>query len=222
MGQVHGTSSLITLISQSIQQETLSFDIWQTFDNQFETSFQRRKCLDSFEECISFLSKMKSSEHNNKNKPIYKFMQNVLQMNKSEYSLFDLNDNKSLQLKHIKSLWTYLTQTLARDDAGRSKAPQHTLHKYRVSIPSELSMKLNKFIKIILLGLLGKIVLKWKNQLEAYGNVEYNIHTSTVNQFLFIDDDIELPKKVKFPTISLQHFATAFEYVASKFYSMSK
>jgi hypothetical protein len=28
--------SLITLISQNIKQETLSFDIWQTFDSQFE------------------------------------------------------------------------------------------------------------------------------------------------------------------------------------------
>ena len=107
------TSSLITLIAQIIPQETLSFDIWQTFDNQFETSFQRRKALDTFEECISFLSKMKSTEHNNKNKEIYKFMQNVLQMNKNEYSFFNLNNaDKPLQLKHIKSLWHELVKRI--------------------------------------------------------------------------------------------------------------
>ena len=54
------TSSLISLISSSRPQETLSFGIWQTFDSQFESGFQRKKWLDIFEECISFLSKMSS------------------------------------------------------------------------------------------------------------------------------------------------------------------
>merc|ERR1719410_1427780 len=147
-------------------------------------------------------------------------------MKRSEYRYFNLSSSKDkdkqLLLKHIKSLWTYLTQRIARDDTKRSKAPQHTLHKYRIPLTHQLSLDLDALIKGIPLGLLAKIVQKWKNQLEAYGNVEYNVHTSTVNQFLFIDDDLELPKKVKMPEISLQHFATAFEYVASKFYSMSK
>ena len=79
-------------------------------------------------------------------------------------------DDKQLQLKHIKSLWTYLTQRLARDDATRSKAPQHTLHKYRVAIPPPLQQQLADFVKAVPLGLLGKVVVKWKNQLESYGD----------------------------------------------------
>merc|ERR1719410_2393691 len=103
-------------------------------------------------------------------------------MKRSEYRYFNLSSSKDkdkqLLLKHIKSLWTYLTQRITRDDTKKSKAPQHTLHKYRISVTNQLSLELDKLIKSIPLGLLGKIVLKWKNQLEAYGNIEYNIHTS--------------------------------------------
>jgi len=220
------TNSLIQLIAQSIAQETLSFDVWQQFDVQFETSFQRRKCLETFEECIAFLSKMKSSEISNAQTTLYQFMARTLQMADAECAVFRVQavtaDDKQLQLKHIKSLWTYLTQRLARDDATRSKAPQHTLHKYRVAMASPLQQQLAEFVKAVPLGLLGKVVLKWKNQLESYGDVEYNTVTATVNQFLFLDDDLDIPKKAKFPTLSLQHFATGFEFVASRFYALSK
>ena len=155
---------------------------------------------------------------------LHEFMAGTLQMAAAECSAFRLHgaDDKQLQLQHIKSLWTYLTQRLARDDATRSKAPQHTLHKYRIAMPPPLQQQLAVFVKTVPLGLLGKVVLKWKNQLEAYGDVEYNIHTATVNQFLFLDDDLDLPKKATFPTLSLQHFATGFEFVASRFYALSK
>merc|ERR1712013_24514 len=220
------SDALLTLIAQNVPQHTLSFDVWQSFDNQFETAFQRKQARQVFEESVAFLAKMGRAGNSESlaETPMAHFMRDTLQMTRADYGCFAMEDAKKLKLKHLASLWTFLTQRLARDDSARSKAPQHTLHKYRVALPSTLSAALTAFIKAVPLGRLSQIVLKWKNILETYGHVEYNVHTATVNQFLFLDED-EMGgdgEEKQLPEVSLQHFGTAFEFVAAKFYQMSK
>ena len=67
-----------------------------------------------------------------RNDPIFYFMREVLRMDKSEWELFNLHDKgNEIQLRHLYSIWKYVTKQINYDDPKRHSVPENTLEKFK-------------------------------------------------------------------------------------------